>query len=206
MKACWIVDPAYNGKGECDGRGAFLKKSARIHVLREDGFLDNAQQLVTFWDSLPGGGATLLNFSYDDIIEDVATITGVKSCYDFIFTNDTGTLKMRKWPCVCQMCLAFNFDECSELHITGAWKSKATKVIGNIRPKGTSPPINQPMEDDGVHYEVERIVGKCTFQGALQYKIQWLRWAEEFDEWKDISKLNCEELTNECENQAKYNL
>ncbi len=54
LRLRWIIDPAYHGKGECDGRGAKLKKKAKIHVLKEDGYLDTPEQLADYWNTVPG--------------------------------------------------------------------------------------------------------------------------------------------------------
>lgn len=193
----WIIDPAYHGKGECDGRGALLKKFAKVHILKEDGFIDNAEQLAEFFATVPGGGSSVLNISWDDLEEDVTRINGIKACYDFCFLQETNKLSMRKWPCVCNHCLAFDFLLCTSQQTVGRWMERETKVISINHPKGIAPPADESR--NYVHYEVEKIISKRTFRGQVQYKIKWRGWDEEYDEWKFIKELDCSNLIDDFE-------
>lgn len=159
----WIVDPAYHGKGECDGHGALLKKMAKIHVLKEEGYIDNADQLVSFFDTVPGGSSSLLNIAWEDTYEDVTPVKGILSHFNFRFGKNPQQLWMRKWPCACTNCVNSNFHLCTSSHIVGAWVQRKTSFVSVNHPKGLDAPKVNDGTDDLVDYEVEKIMEVRTF-------------------------------------------
>lgn len=218
FKFRWIVDPAYHGKGECDGRGALLKKSARLHILKgtlsphyvfisnclftENGFIDDATQLNDYFNQVPGGHSTLLNIDYDDTEEDCSALNGIKSCFDFIFPAGTGNVSMRKWPCNCTQCMSFNFNMCLKSVTVGQWQKKHLNAVGILHPKGIAPSTREEITvTNSVHYEVEAVVGKRIFQGKTQYQIKWKGWDNSYNQWTSVNDLACEHLIREFEDK-----
>jgi hypothetical protein len=198
---CWIIDPAYHGNGECDGCGAKLKKKAKIHVLKEDGFLDTPEQLASYWNTVPGGTSSFLNIDWEDTEQDVQRIYGIKACYDFCFSCAETHLYMWKWPCICNDCLDFNFGSCRQSAQVGEWLIQQTKPTIVNHPKGLSPPV--VAEQQVEHCEVEKIVGKRVFKNKVQYQIKWLSFTEDYNEWKYEDEMDCDDLVLAFENQYK---
>ncbi len=196
----WIIDPAYHGKGECDGRGALLKKKARIHVLKEDGFIDTPEDLAAYWSTIEGGSSTVLNIQYNDTEEDVSTVSGIKACYDFVFSRQPNKLYMRRWPCVCTHCLKFQFDKCTNQNTVGEWIERHTTVVGVNHPKGTSAPT-EDERSEGEEFEVECIVGKRKVKNQVQYEVKWAGYDNSFNSWIPESDLQCDDLVEEFEEQ-----
>lgn len=195
----WIVDPAYHGKGECDGRGALLKCKAKIHVLKEDGFIDTPEDLAAYWATIEGGSSTVLNIQYEDVEEDVTTVTGIKACYDFVFSQQPNKLYMRRWPCVCANCLKFLFDDCTNQNSVGEWMTRVTTVVSVDHPKGISAPTN--VQSEGEIFEVQMLVGKRKVKNNVEYLVKWVGYADEFNSWIPLSDLQCPDLIEQFEEE-----
>ena len=51
------------------------------------------------------------------------------------------------------------------------------------------PPVVGATDDPNAEYEVEKIVAEKTSHGRVKYKVRWLGWSAEADEWLDRDEL-----------------
>ncbi|SPO30394.1 related to pol protein [Ustilago trichophora] len=60
-------------------------------------------------------------------------------------------------------------------------------------------PVDPPLPDEELEYEVEAIVGKQVRNGQLEYKVLWRGYPEEAASWEPQALLSCPDLIREYE-------
>lgn len=59
------------------------------------------------------------------------------------------------------------------------------------------------LVNDEIEWEVDRILAERVRNGSVQYKIRWLNWSSEFDEWVNRKDINADELIHEFNQKKK---
>ena len=64
------------------------------------------------------------------------------------------------------------------------------------------------MTEDYIEYEVEKILGKRTINGKIEYKVKWLNYPLEESTWEPITNLdNSKEMVRKFEHSlSKKNI
>ncbi|SOV04072.1 uncharacterized protein UDID_19531 [Ustilago sp. UG-2017a] len=69
-------------------------------------------------------------------------------------------------------------------------------------PQWSAQQIIPPLPDEDLDFEVEAIVGKCSHNGATEYKVLWKGYPEEAASWEPWWNLSCPDLIQEYEVSA----
>jgi hypothetical protein len=92
------------------------------------------------------------------------------------------------------------------LHLPPSWRIHDVFNVSRLEPyyrrEGTDLPSLPPailMEDQTEEWEVERILGKRKTRGTTEYRVRWVGWPPEYDQWVDAVDIHATDLINEYE-------
>lgn len=146
----------------------------------DDAHINNAAELAEHFDTIPGGPTFLVEYDSDEE-DDCTPLKGIKSSYDFIFSEQVGTIKHRKRPCFCSECLAWKFANCQNKFVAGELQE------GKVRYKSAK-------EDSAEEYEVEEIIDRRSVAHGTEYLVKWSGWSNQYNEWLPEDAIDCPDL------------
>lgn len=130
---------------------------------------------------MPGGPTYLVEYNSDDEEDDCTPLIGIKSSYDFIFTEQIGTVKHRKRPCFCEKCLLWKFEECHNQFVTGQLTE------GKLKYKAI-------QADSTEEYEVQDLLERRQGDNGPEFLVKWAGWSDQYNEWLPEAALDCPDL------------
>jgi hypothetical protein len=161
--------------------------------------------------------AFVMDISSDELEEDCMGVVGSSHMFEyryitahtlqkrhtiykfFRFTGKEGELEMRSLPCYCEACEVEDYDECGNKEYVGEW------IYRTINSKGFRQPKARYTEGAKVRNRqtpVEKIAGKCIFEGRTEYLIKYI----DSDEltWIPADSLDCFEMMEEYELESSF--